>query len=137
MVFINYLESALKHSKVPENEWPDLAQTRFMLEVGQNLGDVFGNEDATFQDIKDAITGVAGRSFAVTAETIFDPFKDGKKITPMALADKFKGLLRKLLQEAETEAEIIEKLMVACVRSSLNKELKQCIDPMVITTIQR
>ena len=48
VVFIDYLDSALKRSKVPENEWLDLAQTRIMLEVGQNLGDVFGNEDATF-----------------------------------------------------------------------------------------
>ena len=66
-----------------------------------------------------------------------DPFKDRKKHTPRALADKFKGLLRKLLQEAETEAEIIEKLTVACVRSTLNKVLKQYIDAMEITTLQR
>ena len=76
VVFINYLESALKRSKVPENEWPEIAKTRITLEVGQNLGDVLGNEDTTFQDIKDAITGVAGKSFAATTEAIFDPFKD-------------------------------------------------------------
>ena len=125
VVFINYLDSALKSSKVPENEWPDLVQTRIMLVVGQNLGDVFGNEYVTLQNIKDAITYVDGKSFAVTAEAIIDTFKDGIKITPRALADKFQGLLRNLLQEAETEAKIIEKLTVACVRSTLNKELKQ------------
>ena len=71
VVFINYLETALKRSKIPEAEWPELAQTRITLEVGQNIGDVLGNEDATFEDVKDAITGVAGQSFAAIAETIF------------------------------------------------------------------
>ena len=44
---------------------------------------------------------------------------------------------KKLFQEAETEAEYIEKVTIATMRSMLNKELRQYLDPMDITTLQR
>ena len=54
---------------------------------------MLGNEDDTFQDIKDANTGVAGMSFVATAETLFSAFNYGIKHTPRELVDKLKGLL--------------------------------------------
>ena len=71
------------------------------------------------------------------ADTIFDPFKGGKVLNPRALADKLKNLFKKLLQEGEMEAEYIEKITVATMRSMFHKKLKHYLDPMEITTLQR
>ena len=57
-------------------------------------------------------------------------------LNPRALADKLKNLFKKLFQEAETEAEYIEKITVATMRSMFHKELKHYLDPMEITTLQ-
>ena len=69
-------------------------------------------------------------------ESIHNPFKGGKVLHPRALADKLKTLFKKLFQEAENEADYIEKVTVATMRSMLHKELKTYIDPMEITTLQ-
>ena len=135
--FIHYLEVALKRSKVPEDEWVEIAQTRITLQVGRTIAHVLEDEHATFDKVKDAVTGVAGQSFAAVAESIHDPFKGGKVLHPRALADKLKNLYKKLFQEAENEADYIEKATVATIRSMLNKDLKTYIDPMEITTLQR
>ena len=81
--------------------------------MGQTLREVLANEDTTFDDVKDAVTGVAGQSFTAVADTIFDPFNGGKVLNPRAVADKLKNLFKKLFQEAKTEAEYIKKIMVA------------------------
>ena len=135
--FINYPEAALKRSKIPENEWPGQAQSRITLAVGQTLGQVIGHEHTTFQDIKYAITGVSRKSFAAAAEGIFVPYKDRKVPTARALAYKLLGLLKKVTQEATNEADVLEKLMVACVRSTLNKDLKNYIDQTDVSTLQK
>ena len=95
--FIHYLEVALKRSKVPEDEWVEIAQTRITLQVGRTIAHVLEDEHATFDNVKDAITGVAGQSFTAVAESIHDPFKGGKVLRPRALADKLKNLYKKTI----------------------------------------
>ena len=128
--FINYLEAALRRAKVPEDEWAAQAQTRITLKVAQTLCDILGDEHATYQDIKDAITGVSRKSFAAAAEEFFVPFKDGKIPTARALGDRFQSLLRKLTQDATNESEMIEKLTVAGIRATLNENLKDLYGPI-------
>ena len=42
--FINYIEIALKRSKVPEDDWPEITQTRITLQAGRNISHVLNRK---------------------------------------------------------------------------------------------
>ena len=75
-------------------------------------------------------------SFASTAEAIFNPFKVGEKLKPRLLAERLNGWVKKLIQKAETEADIIEKFTVACLKSTLSQDLKDYLDLTETFTLQ-
>ena len=136
-VFIRYLEAALVRAMVPQEDWMDHVQPQITLEAGEKIIEVLENVDSTFEDIKAAMTGVSAMTFTSTAEAMFNPLSGGEKPKPRLLADKLKRWIKKLIQEAETEAEIVEKFTVGCLRSTLSQELKNYLDLTETTTIPR
>ena len=82
VVFIRYLETALTRAKVPPAQWKDHVQPQLTLQAGEKILDVLENRDATFEDIKAAITGMDAMTFASTAEALFNPFKGGERPNP-------------------------------------------------------
>ena len=108
VTIIRYLETALVRAKVPPAEWKDHVQPQLTLQAGEMIIEVLENADSIFEDIKVALMGVDAMSFASTAEAIFNPFKGGEKPSLRVLSEKVKGWVKKLIQEAETEAEIVE-----------------------------
>ena len=137
VVFIRYLETALVRARIPQDQWKDHVQPQITLQAGEKIIEVLENEDSTFEDIKAALTGVDAMSFASTAEALFKPVKGGEKPVPRQLADRLKSWVKKLIQEAKTEAEIVEKLTVAFLRSKLSQELKEYLDLIETSTIPK
>ena len=90
-----------------------------------------------FDDFVAAMTGCTAMTFASTAEALFAPVEETDKAKPRAVADKIKRWTKKLLQEAETEEEMIEKFSVATLRSKLNQDLKNYLDLTETTTMTR
>jgi len=137
MVFIRYLESALVRTKIPQDQWKEHVQPQITLQAGVKIIEVLEDDDSTLKDINAAMTGVEAMSFASTAQAIFNPFQGGEKPKLRQLADKLKSLIKKLIQDAETEAEIVEKFTVACLRLTLSQELKKYLDLTETSTIHR
>ena len=137
VVFIRYLETALIKAKVPPEQWKDHVQPQITLQVGERVIDVLERKDCTFEEIKAAPTGIDAMSFASTAEAIFYLFKGGEKLKLRLLAERMKGWGKKLIQEAKTEADIIEKFTFACLRSTLSQDLKDYLDFTETSTLQR
>ena len=139
VVFIRYLETALVRANITQDQWIDHVQPQITLQAREKIIEVPENDDSTFEDIKAALTGVDANSFASKAEAIFNPFKGGggERGRETQLADKLKSWIKKLIQEAETEAEIVEKFTVACLRSTLSQELKKYLDLTETSTIHR
>ena len=81
--------------------------------------------------------GMDAMTIASMAEALFNPFKGGERPNPRQLSDRIKGWSKKLVQEAGTEAEVLEKFTVAFLRSTLNQELKDYLDLTKTSTIQR
>ena len=92
-MFIKYLEVALTRRKIP----------RDVRSRGENTD----GDDSTFDDIVAAMTGCMAMTFASTAEALFAPVEETDKAKPRVVADKIKRT-KKLLQEAETEEEMID-----------------------------
>ena len=137
VVFIRYLETALIRTKVPQDQWKDYVQPQMTLQAGERIIDVLEREDCTFEEIKAALTGVDSMSFASTAEAFFNLFEGGVKLRQKLLAERLKGWIKKLIQEAETEADIIEKFTVACLRLTLSQDLKNYLDLTETSTLHR
>ena len=135
--FIKYLEVALTRFKIPRHEWKDYVQPQLTLEAGEKILDVLQDETSTFDDIVAAMTGCTAMTFASTAEAMFVPVEEADKSTPTAVADKLKRWTKKLVQEAETEEEVIDKFIVALLRSKLNQDLKNYLDLTETTTTAR
>ena len=137
VVFIRYLETALVKVRIPQDQWKDHVQPQITLQAGEKIIEVLENEDSTFEDIKAALTRVDAMSFASTAEALFKPVNVGEKPVPRKLADRLKIWVKKLIQEAETVAEIVEKLTVVFLMSKLSQELKEYLDLTETSTIPR
>ena len=135
--FMKYLVVALSRSKIPSHEWKDYIQPQLTLEAGEKILDILQDETSTFDDIMAVITGCTAMTFASTAEATFAPVEEADKSKPRAVADKLKCWTKKLVQEAETEEEVIDKFTVALLRSKLNQDLKNYLDLTETTTMDR
>ena len=134
---MKYLEVALTRTKIPREEWKDYVQPQLTLEAGEKILTVLQDEDSTFDNIVAAMTGCTEMTFASTAETLFAPVEETDKAKPRAVADKIKRWTKKLLLEAETKEEMVDKFSVATLRSKLNQDLKNYLDLTETTTMTR
>ena len=73
-------------------------------------------------------------TFASTAEALFAPVEEADRTKPRVVNDKLKRWTKKLLQEAETAEDMIDKVAVAFLRSKLTMDLKNYLDLSETTT---
>ena len=134
--FIKYLEVAFTRSKIPRHEWKDYVQPQLSLEAGEKILSVLQADASTLDEIVAAMTGCMAMTFASTAEALFAPV-EADKAKPRSVADKLKRWTKKLVQEAEIEEQMIDKITVALLRSKLNQDLKNYLDLTETTTMAR
>ena len=132
--FIKYLEVALTRSKSPREELNDYVQPQLTLEAGEKILGVLQSEESTFDDIVAALTGCNTLTFAFMAESLFAPVEEADRTKPRVVNEKLKHCTKKLLQEAETAEEMIDKVAVAFLRSKLTMDLKNYLDLSKTTT---
>ena len=131
---MKYLEVALTTSKIPREELKDYVQPQLTLEAGEKILGVLQSEDSTFDDIVAALTGCNTLTFAFMAEALFAPVEEADRTKPRVVNEKLKRCTKKLLQEAETAEEMIDKVAVAFLRSKLTMDLKKYLDLSETTT---
>ena len=136
--FVYPLEAALVALDIPRVEWKQYIHSQITVEAKEKVMYLMTDGDATYEDIKGGLLGSTAISFAATAEAIFGPVKvEGDKPTLRKLAIKARRWIQKLVHEAETLPEAVEKVSVGYIRSTLDTEVKTYMDLTEATCIPR
>ena len=128
-VFIDLFEVALTDNDIDEGKWK--AKLHAALDTASKLKvrDLITDRDATYDQIKQALSGCGTLTFSASSESIMTADR-GQTLTLLIrqAIQKTVRLSEKMTQEAGTNAEIFQYIAIAIVRFFLNPDLKQYMD---------
>ncbi len=134
-LYLQSLENELIQANIPRGRWKSLLTPRLTPTLKEQIGDLQGNLESTYEDIKARLLDRAGLTPLQAGQQLFNMRpRDVKDMSSSQLIQKVDRLLYRTMRGADTLQDAVDKLCFARIRSLMSVEGQQQVDSWRISS---